>query len=568
MEPNWREKLSQPVYGIKEERDIFVPARDGIRLAINVFRPDAPGKFPALLALSPYVKDHQDCYWLPPQPAGQPLWDGSVEAGDTRYLVSRGYVHIIADERGTGKSEGFDPNSGPRGIGGDGYDLVEWIARQPWCDGNVGMTGYSAYSAAQFLTAVEQPPHLRAIYFSGIAPYSYRGYAYSGGVLCLFWRGLEKTVGTSGSCYREYTPSSMKTMPKEEFDKRLKEALDNRDLKYCPNAYQILHFPYKNPYFFDILMHPYDGPHYWKSSPYYLADQVKVPVYLVSPWAHFYMPVGIWKLYENLKVPKKIMFTPERHDARPWRTAIDVHQRWMDHWLKGIDNGIMDEPPIALSIAGSNRWRYEQEWPLPGTIWKKFYLRCWEGLADEPEPYSDEPDCFMQQPLHLSLKRDSLRYLTPPLTEDLEVVGPGAFYFYAAIDQEDTNWIVKLCDVDENGNEVLSLGTVYLKASHREVDEAKSRPYAPWHPHTRSLPVRPGEIYEYAVELLPLGNVFKAGHRIKLEIYSMEHGKDPEMLVHYHPHVCSSRTTMHKIYRDLKHQSHLLLPVIPGNKNA
>ena len=118
--------------------------------------------------------------------------------------------------------------------------------------------------------------------------------------------------------------------------------------------------------------------------------------------------------------------------------------RWYDHWLKGIDTGIMDEPPIALSIAGINKWRYENEWPLPGTRWTKYYLRCWEELSSEPEPYSDEPDGFMQQPLHLSLKRDCVKYLTPPLAEDLTVIGPGALHFYASIDQDDTNWIVKL----------------------------------------------------------------------------------------------------------------------------
>jgi predicted acyl esterase len=264
-------------------------------------------------------------------------------------------------------------------------------------------------------------------------------------------------------------------------------------------------------------------------------------------------------------VPKKLMFTPERHDPRPWRTGIDVHMRWYDHWLKGIDTGIMDEPPLALNIRGSNQLRLENEWPLPRTKWTKYYLRCWEELSTEPEIYSDEPDCFMQQPLHLSLKRDGLKYLTPPLSQDLTVIGPGALYLYAAIDQDDTNWIVKLFDVDEKGDEVLNMGTVYLKASHRAVDESKSKPYAPWHPHTEESieVIKPGEVYEYAIELLPLGNVFKAGHRIKLEIYSMEHGKDPDMLLHYHPHVCSSRTTMHKIYRDMKYQSHLLLPVIP-----
>ena len=113
-----------------------------------------------------------------PSRQDKPLWDGSVEAGDTRHIVPRGYVHIIADERGTGKVRRvWMPTPVPAGW--EGTDTTWWNGQpqQPWCDGNVGMTGYSAYAAAQFMTAVEQPPHLRAIYFSGIAPDSYRGYS-------------------------------------------------------------------------------------------------------------------------------------------------------------------------------------------------------------------------------------------------------------------------------------------------------------------------------------------------------------------------------------------------------
>jgi predicted acyl esterase len=564
MKKNWQELVSQPKYGIKEERDIYVPMRDGVRLAINVFKPDAKGKFPALVSLSPYVKDSQDAYLLPPQSIDKPLWDGGVEAGDTKYVVARGYVHIIADQRGTGKSEGqFGPKTS---IGQDGYDLVEWAANQPWCDGNVGMMGYSAYSGAQFHAAVQQPPHLKAIYLSGFAPDAYRGPSYTGGMLCLFTGRIEKTCGTSGACFREYVPITMQTLPKEEVERRRQESLNSRDIRYCPNAYQVLHFPNKNPRLFDAMMNPYDGPYWWALSPYRHVDKVRVPTYLASPWGHFFMPVGLFEMFEGLKVPKKLMFTKERHEPRPWRTALDVQIRWYDHWLKGIDTGIMDEPPLSLYINGINQWRYEKEWPLPGTEWIRFYLRCWEGLSTEgPEIFSDEPDCFMQQPLHLSLKRDCVRYLTPPLAEDLQVIGPGAFYFYASIDQDDTNWIVKLFDVDERGAEVYKFGTSYLKASHRAVDKNMSKPYAPWHPHTKESieVIKPGGIYEYAIGLSPMGNVFKAGHRIKLEIYSMEHGKDPEMIDHYHTHVCSSKTTLHKIYRDEEHQSHLLLPVVP-----
>jgi putative CocE/NonD family hydrolase len=158
MANNWRELISQPQYGISEERDVFVPVRDGVRLAINIFRPDVKGKFPALLAMSGYGKDEQDLN-LPPQPLNKSaVWDGNLEAGDTSEIVPRGYVHIVADSRGTGHSEGEYTGTYTSQEGRDGYDLIEWIAQQPWCDGNVGMIGYSYYSKIQSKIAIEQPP--------------------------------------------------------------------------------------------------------------------------------------------------------------------------------------------------------------------------------------------------------------------------------------------------------------------------------------------------------------------------------------------------------------------------
>ena len=248
---------------------------------------------------------------------------------------------------------------------------------------------------------------------------------------------------------------------------------------------------------------------------------------------------------------------------RPWREDNDIALRWYDHWLKGIDTGVMEEPPIKFFVYGANEWRYAEEWPLPDLEWNQLFLHGWEKLAPTPELYNEEPDCFLQQPLHLSNKRDTVKYLSAPMDEDLTVIGPAALYLYAAIDQSDTNWIVKLSMVDPGGSEQ-GLGTSYLKASHRALDVDKSKPYRPWHPHTSSEPVIPGEIYEYAIELDPISCVFKAGHCIKLEIGSMESTRDHEMLVHYHPHLCSSQTTLHKIYRNKEHQSHLLLPVIRG----
>jgi putative CocE/NonD family hydrolase len=152
---------SKPVYGIMTEKDVMIKTRDGISLATDIYRPDAKGRFPALLAYGPYGKELQSLVLtFPPQSRPSPLWDGAIEAGDTNYIVPRGYVHVIADARGTGHSEG--ECCGIYGGGGgyegrDCYDLVEWIANQPWCDGNVGMIGISYYATVMILAAAEHP---------------------------------------------------------------------------------------------------------------------------------------------------------------------------------------------------------------------------------------------------------------------------------------------------------------------------------------------------------------------------------------------------------------------------
>jgi putative CocE/NonD family hydrolase len=158
----------------------------------------------------------------------------------------------------------------------------------------------------------------------------------------------------------------------------------------------------------------------------------------------------------------------------------------------------------------------------------------------------------------------SVKYASPPMLEDVEITGPIALYLYASIDSDDTNWMVKVNDVDPFGNKI-ELSTGWLKASHREVDETRSTLWRPCHPHTRSEPVVPGEIYKYAIPIGAMSNVFKAGHRIELEIKSAEFPGDPTLLLLAPDsfHLNSSRATTHKIYRDRNYPSHVLLPVIP-----
>jgi putative CocE/NonD family hydrolase len=554
---------------MRVEKDVHVPMRDGVRLTVDVYRPDGPGRFPGLLAISTYGKETQ----LMPIPSvpdrGIAPWDGNIEAGDSHQIVERGYVHIVADCRGTGYSEGEALGVSGRGSGWakdappDEYDLIEWIARQPWCDGNVGMFGISQFGAAQTRAAIQQPPHLKAISPIEFHLDLYRDLCYHGGVHSGFGHELYSGGGafTSGWAPKNVVSEMMKR-PKKEYERMLAKALNDRDIGHYSVLYHLLKYPYKNPSHFDVMLNPLDGPFYREKSAGTKLDRIQVPVYAGNLWGHTSYTRGALDLYRRYRGPKKLIMMPhDILDQRPWRSFHHTLLRWYDHWLKGIDTGMMDEPPMRLWVSGAEKWRDEYEWPLPNTRWTKFYLRSWEGLSLEPELHSDEPDCYLQQPLFVSSKRDSVKYVTPPLPQDLSVIGPIALHMHAAIDQDDTNFQVILSDVGEGGN-ARTLTQGWLKASHRRLNEAKSSPGEPYHPHDRVEPAVPGEIHEYAVGLSPTAHMFKAGHRIQVQVLSMDSIRDPGQH-HGVFHLPISRTTLHKVYRDRRHQSHLLLPVVP-----
>jgi putative CocE/NonD family hydrolase len=177
------------------------------------------------------------------------------------------------------------------------------------------------------------------------------------------------------------------------------------------------------------------------------------------------------------------------------------------------------------------------------------------------------PDGFYQAPFTVTSDVQSLKWTTAPLLEDTEITGPAALHVHVAIDTDDTNLIAKLYDVDAQGNrQVVSSG--YLKASHRELDPAQSEPWRPHHPHTRSVPVTAGEVIEYAIRIYSFSNLFKAGHRIQLELMCNEPFADAfsQLLPPDSYHLPSGRATTHKVFRDARHHSHLLLPVVPAER--
>ena len=566
--------------------DVMVPMRDSVKICIDIYRPDTTEKLPALLAFAIYNKDFQGpdvAESLPPQPAWTPLWTGPLEAGDTHFLVSRGYVHVIGSPRGVGKSEG----GGSRQW--DSYDLIEWIAAQPWCDGQVGMVGISGFGAEQFHVAKQQPPHLKAIFpFDPRGAYGTLGSfreEYPGGVLHLF----RYLVGHFSAMHQHRGAPGALPEPKET---HWREAMANPDYRMYPNILNLLAQKGQHmPPIFDLFVDPYEkagGTEHAEAE----LKKIKVPFYTGSGWYGYTYKThlnGAQNYFAAVDAPKKLMFTGPAHLERPFHSFHREMLKWFDHWLRGIDTGIMKEPPVKYWVMGENRWRSAHSWPLQDTQWTKLYLNNWERLSAEPfTPSSVDrfipPDAFVQMPPTQTKTVQKLRYLTDPLPDDVLVAGPISLKLFAAIDQDDTNWFAILKDVGPDVS-VMSVREGererpadvperevtrgWLKASLRATDSKRSKPWKPWHHLTREArkPLVPGEINEYDIEIMATANMFRKGHRICLEIASMDlpTGVAGATNAEYVPyHLCSSRTVLHKIYHDANRPSHLLLPVVPA----
>lgn len=569
-----------------EERDLSVTMRDGVRLAVDVYRPDAEGRYPVLYAAALHNKDLQGpdiADVLPPQPAHAPLWFGPIEAGDTRRFIAEGYVHVIAQPRGSAKSEGHYGHEDS-----DHYDVIEWITLQPWSNGKVGMVGISGYAGEQWRAAAQGHPALKAIFpFDACSAYGgmfgFRDF-FPGGVLHTFLYLLEvfSTV---------HEPRGCPGLLRGEQEELWRVAMGNPDYKQYINLFNILTQKGQRTFpMFHTMVNPWEDDDIVAKTEESF-KKIKIPYYTGSgAYAYTYKLhwLGAQNYFQNVKQPRKLLFCGPAHLERPFYEYHDEIIRWYDHWLKGEDTGIMDEPPVRYWLMGANQWRTGADWPLPEIKWTKFYLSHWETLTIEPPRENGgealrQPDVFTQMPLTKTDKIERLRYMTAPLAEDLTIAGPISLTLHAAIDQDDTNWIVVLKDIGpdvsvrtaRDGERQLpsdlperELTRGWLKGSYRALNEERSKPGRPFHQLTRGSikPVTPGEVVEYQIQILATANQFKAGHRICLDITSMDapNGTGAMTGVEYIPyHVCSSRTVTHKIYRDSERPSHLLLPIIP-----
>jgi predicted acyl esterase len=418
------------------------------------------------------------------------------------------------------------------------------------------------------LAACMSPAPLKAAFLHEFITDPYRQGIYHGGILCLFFYGLYFGLGgDSGLALTAQARNELMKIP-AEIKAELKEiAATNQDIRYYSNLYHLCCYPEKNPFFLGPLLNPTDGPYYRSWAPKDMLDNIKCPVYLVSCWENEQYTLGVFEAWDKIKkVPKKLMITPPGFLERPFHEYHDEMLRWYDHHFKGVNNGIMEEPPVKLYITGINQWRQENEWPLARTKWTKLYFRSHSRLLTEPESLDElPPNGFVQPPIVVASEISTLLYTTSPMSKDTEITGPIGLHFFAEIDSDDTNWIIRLHDIDLSGRRTM-LSRGYLKATHRALDALQSKPFRPYHPHTlESLaPVQPGRVYQYDIELIPIGHVFKSGHRLELEIMSAELPNDPLYLESFPGghHLPLSRTVSHKIYLDRNHPSHLYLPLI------
>ena len=534
------------------DKDVMVRMEDGVRIACDVYRPKAPGRHPVLYAHAPYIKDSVD---LPS--SGMYRYR---ETGNIARWVSRGYVYVHADVRGSGKSEGSFFPWGDREQR-DSYEMIEWAAVQPWSNGKVGMIGESYYGMAQWAAAMHNPPHLACI-----APYDagadvYRHFVYKGGILA---------TGFNNHWFN----NSIRGRHFLDFPERPKRG------DYMAYDFQL-----------DYYRHPTFDEH-WKSRRFDLRA-IKVPTFSIGNWEGLQVHLlGNLQGFMQTSGPKKLLVNSGDPQKLFQEDLIEQSLvRWYEYWLKGMDNGTMKEPPVRIYVRNGEGYRDEQEWPLKRAETHNLYLSAGRsGVVDSlndgalswtsprggsnptsyysPDPAWTIPGTGNTVPGRFGLSHTTRKILTftsPPLDQDLEVTGPLVLNLWASSTAADTHFIVNLMDMAPLPPDVAAAFKLldasppasrvtagWLKASHRALDPERTTPLSPYHTHTDPQPLKPGTVYPFAIEVWPTCWVFKAGHRIRLDLASFD-GQ------HHLGHLRGTDS----FYHDAERPSHLVLSVVP-----
>jgi putative CocE/NonD family hydrolase len=548
------------------EKDVKIPLRDGTFLYADIFRPDTATKVPALMNISVYQKDK---LWVPPadlEEKANPHMNW--ETVNPEWWCPREYACVRIDSRGSGKSPGkSDPSSYQESL--DFYDAVEWVAKLPWCSGSIGTIGISYHASSQWRLANLNPPSLKAIMpWEGRAD-QYRDQAYHGGIFAL---------GFIGNWWLTHSAHQLLGRPRS----------------YNPDAFE-------NNMMWNLMRNDLDSQ-FWRLSS---ADweRIKVPVYSVGNWGGFSMHLrGNTEGY---------MLAASKHKKLRIHTGTHFHPfhseegrmdqlRWLDHWLKGLDTGILDEPPVKLEIrtGGSTKpyaFRTENEWPLARSQWTKLYLKIdreptgtemgVEGeLASAPPQAAAKltyPASGMTKAgvasgsslatTHGNVGRSGVSFETAPMDKDTEITGPMVMKLWVSSTSEDMDIFVTLrnigpdgkdvCEVGQHGQPVPCVTKGWLRASHRKLDPEKSLPYRPFHAHNERWWLKPGEVVECDIEVWPTSMVFKKGHKLRVDVQPRD-GVGSAPYTHYH---CDYNAgAENTIYAGGDKASYLMVPIIPA----
>jgi predicted acyl esterase len=554
--------LSRPQFEMARDDDVTIPMRDGVTLLADVHRPTMPGRYPVLIAASPYPRQIQDL--------GAPM--GFIEAGASDFFGPRGYVHVIANIRGSGGSGGtfgfFDGQERR-----DMYDLVEWVAKQPWSDGNVGMLGISYFAMTQMEAAVERPPHLKAIMpvagtFDLYDSATHHGLV-STSFITPFLSMIGMTSGHTNKLWRNKLLDAVRSVLKTPgIHKKFANFNGEAAMAGIKTLLKLHHdpHPWDDLWRSVVVEHPLRDAWWDDRNLLPLLDRVEVPVYLGCDWQNvpLHLP-STFPAFQRLTNSKhvRVAMLGEHGLAWPWESLHVEALAWFDYWLKGQDTGVLEGPRFRYVLPGAEGWSATDTWPVPGVVHRSLALRADGALGDDEGKSGSRTLMALGAGLNRVQTSEtdpsaSLVWDSEPLAQDLDVVGGIEVQLDAVSTAADTAWIAFLQDVDAAGI-VTDVTAGYLRAGLREVDEAASRPGAPDLPCRTFQAVPIGEPLRYRIPLVANARRFRTGHRVRLFLTSDD--QDPNMptfLTFRHASVGTS------CLNTVRSSSRLVLPVVSG----
>jgi putative CocE/NonD family hydrolase len=511
---------------IKVMRNVYIPMRDGVRLASDILIPPGAGPFPTVLTRTPYGKNR----WLLPDPEAYPR---------------HGYVLVGQDCRGRYGSQGdWFPFVNEAQ---DGYDTIEWIAQQPWSNGRVGMVGGSYQGLTQWAAASTCPPHLTCIVPQETPVNHYENAVYRGGAMQLGvyypWALYCDDRGECQHIPRQQLPELFRTLPLAEADRAAVREIPHWRTWVAHPRYDAFWEPQNFEAALERIsvpalniggwydMYPHDALHcFAKAQAHGGSMQARQGARaIIGPWTH-----GTWCRGKGGRKYGELDFGPESE------LEVDAQVlRFLNRWLKNEDDGLDREPPLWLFVMGRNQWRRAWQWPLEGTREQRLYLHSrgkansagGDGILSAEPPADEPPDRFRYDPLDpaptvggghsgnfagipagpldqrsVEQRRDVLVYTTQPLPEDLAVIGPVCLHLVVASSATDTDFTGKLVDVYPDGRAII-IGDSIRRASCRESTREPS-------------PIVPAQTYELTIDLGATANCFLRGHRIRVEVSS------------------------------------------------